>query len=280
MPGYSKDTFYKELETEYKNTIKSIEKYGGFYIGRYETGNLSRNTESTVPVVRRMNSTISNYSWYEMYPKMRNMSNNVNIQTSMIWGSLYDETLQWLIQSGEKTIADIILDSGNWGNYQNVGFQYYNNNGELTSTKARHSYTKIPTGSTPRNSANNIYDLCGNVWDWTLEGEGSNQRQSRGGAFAIYGSASSVAQNKFSYAPFSCTENYRFPRILLHQIGHSSKTLTETKLLFSCFSIFICYLLFLKLKYNTVIRKSKEGISYMGTNWTIEQKFAITREGK
>ena len=33
MPGYSKDTLYKELETEYKNTIKSIEKYEDFISG-------------------------------------------------------------------------------------------------------------------------------------------------------------------------------------------------------------------------------------------------------
>ena len=76
MSGYSKDTFYKELETEYMNTIKSIKKYGGFYIGRYEIGNVT----SVIPVVKRINSTISNISWYEMYPKIRNISTNTNKQ--------------------------------------------------------------------------------------------------------------------------------------------------------------------------------------------------------
>ena len=164
------------------NTIKSIEKYGGFYIGRYETGNLSRNTAGTIPVVRRMNSTISNYSWYEMYPKMRNMSTNPNIQTSMIWGSLFDETLEWIIETGDKARVEVSTDSTSWGNYNNSTLKYYNNNGGLTQTKS--GYSILPTGSTERNSANNVYDLCGNVWDWTLEGDGSTRRYYRGGGYS------------------------------------------------------------------------------------------------
>ena len=49
---------------------------------------------------RRMNSTINMASWYEMYPKMGNMSSNENIQISMIWGSLFDEKLE--IQGNKK----------------------------------------------------------------------------------------------------------------------------------------------------------------------------------
>ena len=33
------DIFKTQLETEFNNMIASVEKYGGFYIGRYETGN-------------------------------------------------------------------------------------------------------------------------------------------------------------------------------------------------------------------------------------------------
>ena len=134
-----------------------------------------------------MNSTISMASWYEMYPKMRNMSSNPNIQTSMIWGSLYDATLEWIIKSGDKARVEISTDSTSWGSYYNSTFKYYNSNGELTSTKNMSSSSRIPTGSTERNSANNIYDLAGNVWDWTLEGYGSLGRYFRGGSYCDYG---------------------------------------------------------------------------------------------
>ena len=205
MPGYSKDTFYKELEIEYKNTINSIEKYGGFYIGRYETGAISSNT----PVVRRMNTTLDSQTWYTMYPKMRNMSENNNIQTSMIWGSLFDETLEWIIGTGDKARVELSTDSTSWGNYNNSTFKYYNSAGALTNTRNRNAYTIIPSGSTERNSANNIYDLCGNVMDWTLEGNGSNFRYYRGGNYLSYG-YNHPAHYRYNYNPYYSSNGVGF----------------------------------------------------------------------
>lgn len=47
----------KELEQFFYTTLESIEKYGGFYIGRYETGGLNK----SVAVVRKMDNDISRY---------------------------------------------------------------------------------------------------------------------------------------------------------------------------------------------------------------------------
>ena len=214
LQGYTKATFYKELEIEFDNAMESIEKYGGFYIGRYETGNIS----SATPVVRRLNTTISNQTWYRMYNRMKNISNNENIQTSMIWGCLWDETLQWLIETGEKTQAEIALDSTSWGNYTNISFTYTNTSG-TTATKATGG-TRIPTGSTERNKANNIYDMAGNVYDWTLEGDGSYYcRFSRGGSYVNHGAGYPAHyRSPYSY-PNGSGVNIRFPCVLLHQIG-------------------------------------------------------------
>ena len=39
LAGYnSAEEFGRDMQEEYNNIVKSIEKYGGFYIGRYETG--------------------------------------------------------------------------------------------------------------------------------------------------------------------------------------------------------------------------------------------------
>ena len=46
----------------------------------------------------------------------------------------------------------------------------------------------IPTGSTERNKANNIYDLAGNVWEWTQESAGYNNAGYRGGLHNSKGS--------------------------------------------------------------------------------------------
>ena len=51
-----------QLENEFNSMIESVEKYGGFYIGRYETGNLS---QEEVVVVKN-NTDIGSY-WYMHY---------------------------------------------------------------------------------------------------------------------------------------------------------------------------------------------------------------------
>ena len=176
LAGYTRDRLYKELDSEFSKTIESIEKYGGFYIGRYETGNI----HSQTPVVRRMNTALDEESWYNMYRRARNVSNNENIQTNMIWGFLWYETLQWLVDTGSKEVSEMIYDSSGWGNFENSKFTYLDESGTLQSkTWAR----AIPTGSTEYAKANNIYDLAGNMLEWTLQSNAASKCK-RGGEYS------------------------------------------------------------------------------------------------
>ena len=200
MIGMTRDKLYKELQVEYDSTIESIEKYGGFYIGRYETGDLS----SKVPVVKRMNTSINKQTWYEMYSKMKYLGANSNVKANMIWGSLWDETLQWLVDSGCKTYEQVGTDSTSWGNYRKATFEYTTTSGSI-STKLEDSPTSIPTGSTEYTNANNIYDMAGNVWDWTLEVSGS-VRPYRGGAISA-NRADSPADERYWYYPVTDSVN-------------------------------------------------------------------------
>ena len=169
--------FLMQLEKEFSKMIDSVEKYGGFYIGRYETGDLSKEQV----VVQKGNTDISSQTWYTMYNKCKTLSGeNNNIETSMIWGNQWDRTLMWLIESGEKTKEEVISDSTSWGNYYNATFTYINSSGS-TATKNQNSGTRIPTGSTEYTKANNIYDLAGNFYDWTMEADNSDGRVVRGG---------------------------------------------------------------------------------------------------
>ena len=180
----------KELEEYFYITVKSIQKYGGFYIGRYETGNLT-----STAVVKKMNTNINNQNWYTMYEKCKKLKgNNENVITSMIWGSLWDETLSWLVESraaisnGAKLTYSLVGNSSTgWGNYYGVTFNYVpaeSDTPEAISIKSRTSSTKIPSGSTEYTKANNIYDLAGNVWEWTLEAYSC--RNYRGGDYEQY----------------------------------------------------------------------------------------------
>ena len=171
--------FLNQLEKEFNNMVASVEKYGGFYIGRYETGNINQDT----PVIQKGNTNISSQTWYNMYKRCKNIKGaNTNVETGMIWGNQWDRTLMWLIETGSKTKEQIADDSTSWGNYYNATFEYVNSSGS-TATKNEGSSTRIPTGSAEYTKANNIYDLAGNVRDWTMEAYSTFYRVCRGGGY-------------------------------------------------------------------------------------------------
>jgi len=194
LSGMTKKKLLYELETELDETIKSIEKYGGFYIGRYENGE----TKTVKPVVKRMSSNPS-ASWYDTYANLRTLGANENVKANIIWGCLWDETLQWFRESGAKTDEDI-YNSASWGNHKDSeNFTYYTNVAGSTGSKTKGSGKSIPTGSTERNKANNIYDMAGNQWEWTLEGYGNGNRSQRGGMYNSNASNCSVGHRVVSF---------------------------------------------------------------------------------
>ena len=195
--------FLNQLEKEFNNMVASVEKYGGFYIGRYETGNINQDT----PVIQKGNTNISSQTWYNMYKRCKNIKGaNTNVETGMIWGNQWDRTLMWLIETGSKTKEQIADDSTSWGNYYNATFEYVNSSGS-TATKNEGSSTRIPTGSAEYTKANNIYDLAGNVRDWTMEADSPLYRVYRGGYCNVNGD-DYPADNRFSNYPASSSYYY------------------------------------------------------------------------
>lgn len=177
----------QELEQKYLEIMESIKKYGGFYIGRYETGGLS-----STAVINKMNTDIGSQNWYTMYKKCLTLKgNNNNITTMMITGSLWDETLDWIVSSGATNSEGTTLtyqlvgsNSTTFGNYYNATFNYIAKDAEMptaTETKAISTSTRIPAGSAEYTKTNNIYDMAGNVWEWTTEADSTNGRVCRGG---------------------------------------------------------------------------------------------------
>ena len=220
LPEMTRKKLLYEIETELAETIKSIEKYGGFYIGRYEAGDVTQRSGSTYfarPVVKRMNSNINNVTWYDSYVSLRTLTSNENIKTNMIYGCLWDETLQWFRESGAKTDEEI-YNSATWGNHQDSeGFTYYTNVAGSTGSKTQNSSKMTPTGATERNKANNIYDMAGNVWEWTMESYSTYCRIRRGGEYDNYASDYSVGYRNFN-SPYFSGDYLRCACVLLHKI--------------------------------------------------------------
>ena len=179
-------TFKTQLQNEFNEMIKSVKTYGGFYIGRYETGNLSQ----TKAVVQKNNTDIGDQTWYTMYKVCKTIKANDNVATSMLWGCQWDATLRWMQTSTNSEVANFPTNSTGKGNYSGT---------QGSSNKV------IPTGSNSAYSVNNIYDMAGNVCDWTIEARDTDQRVRRGGGYngsALEGPAS----YRGYYGPaFSCS---------------------------------------------------------------------------
>ena len=179
-------TFKTQLQNEFNEMIKSVKTYGGFYIGRYETGNLSQ----TKAVVQKNNSDINNQTWYTMYKVCKTIKANDNVATSMLWGCQWDATLRWMQTSSNSEVANFPTNSEGKGNYKDT-------NGN----------SPIPTGSNSSYSVNNIYDMAGNVFDWTMEAYSTALRVIRGGDYSGTGSAY-PASDRNSNAPVDSFSNH------------------------------------------------------------------------
>ena len=196
--------FLMQMEKEFNKMIESVEKYGGFYIGRYETGNLGEEQA----VVVKGNTDINNQTWYTMYKKCKELEESNTVRTGMIWGNQFDRTLMWLIESGNKTKEQIAYDSTSWGNYLNATFEYTNSSGS-TVTKNENSSIRIPSGSSEYTKANNIYDIAGNVWDRTMEAFTTYFRVGRGGDYGYNRDSKPARYREYDYP----TNSYRGGRL-------------------------------------------------------------------
>ena len=179
------DDSLSQLETEFKNMIASVEKYGGFYIGRYETGNLSKNKVAVV----KNNNDIDEQTWYTMYNKAKEIAVNSNVTSSMIWGSQWDATLRWMYNSGNEEKKKYTYDSTGKGNYN--------------------SDSPIATGTIDAYAVNNIYDMAGNVWDWTIEENYTYVRVYRGSTYNDFGT-DGPASHRFYNPPSNSLDRVGF----------------------------------------------------------------------
>ena len=189
---------------EYKAMIESVSKYGGFYIGRYElSGTVTEPTE-------KPGKTLTNTDWYNLYNACRSskLQASDKVKTQMIWGCQWDVTMNWLISSGAKTSDEVNKDSSTWGNYSN--YNTANNYTEGTAGYEKNAGSQQNTGSSENWKANNIYDLAGNVEEWTQEAVDADGRATRGGGYVYNGSNRPASGCGDLFPDFSDLDYIRF----------------------------------------------------------------------
>ena len=170
----------------------SVNNNGGFYIARYEASYLDGKAASKVSTNTRTSSSTTltngmlwNYiSQTEALAKANEMYTSEGFTSSLPSGAAWDRTLSWLEETKQVSILELVGDSKTWGNYKDDTF---------TNTTGL-----INTGNFSQTEKNHIFDLAGNLWEWTTESYSSGSRVFRGGGCGGSGSVS-PASNRYGY---------------------------------------------------------------------------------
>ena len=162
----------------------SVGTYGGFYIAKYEAGvpvdengNEIQPTSATVTQKARSEAganTWTNITRTNAIKAAENMLDaSSGVKSGLISGECWDTTLQWMVNTSDNASKNKGYDMNSIGNgwYEDIA----DNN-------------KTTTGKYP---INNIYDMAGNVWEWTTENCIFNDNiyiVGRGGSYLYAGS--------------------------------------------------------------------------------------------
>ena len=205
---------WENPDTESKS--KSVNKYKGFYVARYEAGvpsnapfyansagkdYLKKDTMDYKPVSKKNNQSWNYIRQSSAKIVSEKMYDKNSIKSYLIDGHDWDTIVEWMEIDNEG----IGKDSIKYGNYNNSELKVIktlyakhisDNNklvpattyqkGDIIATK----YTEFATGaniakdSVNGNKINNIYDMAGNVWEWTDE-IGKHGQESGENAFAV-----------------------------------------------------------------------------------------------
>ena len=158
-----------------------IVKYGGFYIGRYEAGipkgDTSPSNKIGIPVSKKDATVWTNIDYTNSKASAESMISNEYVQTGLLTGKAWDTTCHW-IEGSLKSINELasLKDSRYYGNYNNS-----------LSPANENSGTKRTAGFNENWKVKNIYDLAGNVWEWTSEAFSSDFVERGSGCYS-YGS--------------------------------------------------------------------------------------------
>ena len=212
-----------ETETTKQEAIKmyaSVERNEGFYIARYEAGKEGEN------VVSKKGADVYNkISWSANGDNMqettgitggavelsRNFANAKNYRTvtsTLIYGVQWDAVMKWMENVNNPKVEGktYIQDSTGMGWYSEV------------SGNSDHK-TGIDIGEENKgsNQIKKIYDLAGNVCEWTMEAFYDDSRVSRGGTYYAKGFFYTASYRSFNDNPSDSSSVFGFrPTLFLN----------------------------------------------------------------
>ena len=247
----SADWYTSNQYTEQKQKmLKSVYQNGGFWVARYEAGLTEENnrTSHTTPTIKpqsKENLIPYNYVTRTEAKKLAEMvtytKENITYTGSLMFGVQWDLMMKFLeikqITTDTEIVSKLNSNSTNIGNYYNSTFKigrgkyakrgalstWYNytenldgivNNSVKEEQNSFDNAILTTTGAVNQNCLMNIYDIAGNVREWTLEysSESSTPCANRGGDF---GDAKTFASNR-GYSSTEPSRDYTGFRICLY----------------------------------------------------------------
>lgn len=174
------------MNTEYTNMILSVKKYGGFYIGRYETSYSGTTVKS-----QSNTSPMASTNWYNMYYRQDSNINpnnpyygNTEIVASMVWGSQWDAMLNWILEGVDAK--------------------------QVYTVTGNHSGSVKKSGLYGNDFANNVIDISANVCEWSQEANNISYRAYRGGVYYVGDNGTAAGRNHTVPTNTSSTIGSRF----------------------------------------------------------------------
>ena len=163
------------LQEEFNTMVTKVTENKGFWVGRYETSNMvndnAQDATNQITVIKGTTTGINNVNWYRMYAQQKSYSNlaltnSTSTTSSMIWGSQWDQIMIWM-----KEVKNTVnTDNG----------EYYVTNAVGMGNYGVADVDDYPDKTNPAETGcydvKNIYDLAGNIYDWTLEAHSASDR--------------------------------------------------------------------------------------------------------
>ena len=191
----------KNYSDDYKNMLKSVYTNGGFWIGRYEAGlEEGKDPRTSYVAISASDKAVIKPNMYPYNYVKRDEAQTLakkmdygDCKGSLIFGIQWDLVLKYIETKNPAQKSNLTSDSRTMGNYYNSEFTLnrgkFATDNDLSDWKAYNSEEKptlvtgskkkeqgsyengilLTTGATEATNLQNIYDIAGNVCEWTLE---------------------------------------------------------------------------------------------------------------
>ncbi len=180
-----------EIVKQINEEKASIEKYGGYYIGRYETG-----IENNETVIKSNVEPYSEIKWRKAYDLAKEIGGGTEATTYLCSSYAWDTAINFIQNNGTKNYATSI--------------ENFNENCQSKEVKDKKGNIIKPAGTPLRltTAKSNIYDIGGNITEYTTE-LNPNMSENivlRGGNYRYNATAGIRVDNYAGYDSF----NWRF----------------------------------------------------------------------